>query len=415
MSNTFDFVGKIFPCKETDNFKPYEKRTFDSGWTKTTLKFNAVCGTNRHMIESSVFTPKDLEDVNIYTIARFEGEEKAHKEIVNYADRLDPEIVAAVSGFKKFIVDTELPNRRRELREALAMFEDGTITDEIMTKLGVTNTDECKTAYDKSCKKRHEFIWEGDFVEYLHKFIANDKIKDMKWHITGEYALEYNQQNDQWYRKFKPQKVYRAEDDAPARSQGSFVVTFGRNAIDDNDYEDTKKLHISGYITQYLGKPFNKNCFAPMTFTVDANGGDVAQKRADYFRNAFTFPSECDGDYREYGVTCDIVDGAQVVEFTEDMLTDAERENIALGFDTFETIKHEHNKEIYGDKITDIVIVKPYGDYKKNGALDTVLSDGDVGKPKSDLDAPVEEEVEEKPKSQSVKVFDDVDDDDDEI
>jgi len=408
MSNTFEFVGKIYPCKETNNFKPYEQKTFDSGWTKKSLKFNAVCGTNRHLIETSVLVPKKLEEMNIYTIAQYEGEEKAHKEVISYSERLDPEKVAAVSAFKKYVIDTELPNRRAQLKEAISKFEDDSIDEETMTKLGVTDLESCKEAYEKSCKKRHEFIWEGDFLDYLKKLLSNDKIKDMKWLIKGEYALEYSSQNDQWYRKFKAQRIYRAADDAEAKSQASFIVSFDKNAIDDSDYEETKKLRITGYISQYLGKPYNKNCYAPMFFTVDGSKDEMAEKRAKFFKEKFTFPSESVAEVREYGIVCDILDGAQAVEFTEDMLSDDEREAIELGFETFESIKRDHSKAIYGDKVTDIVIVKPYGDYKASGAVETVLTTADLSKPHSELDDEVED-VDE-----VADIFD-VDDDDDEI
>ena len=52
--NTFEFVGKLVPCKETDNFKPFETKKFPNGdWGMKSLKFNAVCGTNRHTLEIS--------------------------------------------------------------------------------------------------------------------------------------------------------------------------------------------------------------------------------------------------------------------------------------------------------------------------------------------------------------------------
>lgn len=406
MANRIDFVGKIRACKETDNFKPYDKRTFDSGWSKTTLKFNVVCGSNRHFMESSVLTPKDLEDVNIYTVAQYEGEEKAHKETVNYADRFDPEIVAAVSPFKKYVVDTEIPNRRKELKSALTAFEDGSITDETMQKLGITSLEQCKDAFEKSCKKRHEFIWEGDFLDYLVKFVNNEKIKDMNWHIMGEYALEYNNQSDVWYRKFKPQKIYRADDNAEAKSQAEFTVTFGRDAIDDNDFEETGKIHINGFITQYLGQPYKKNCFAPMQFTLDGSKDDSAKKKAVGFKRKFVFPDESDADFREIGIVCDILDGAQVVEFTEDMLTDEEREDIEYGLSSFEEIKAAHNKEVYGDKVTDIVITSLARNFVGKGATDTAFTTEDVGKPRCELD-------EDKAETEEVeKVFPEVDDDD---
>ena len=49
--NTFSFIANIALGKETDKFKPYEEKKFNSGWINRTLKFNAVAGTNRIMCE----------------------------------------------------------------------------------------------------------------------------------------------------------------------------------------------------------------------------------------------------------------------------------------------------------------------------------------------------------------------------
>ena len=403
MANTFDFVGKIIPCKETDKFKPYDKHTFDSGWMKTTLKFNVACDTNRHLIEIGVFTPSDINTATIYTTAQGEigddGKRGQYKNMeVAYADRNKADILDKVAPFKKFVVDTELPKRRKSLETALDRFADGSITDEQIRELGVNTLEECQAEFEKSNKRKHEFIWEYDFIEYLNKLINNPAIKDYKWHITGSYELEYNEQNDQWYRKFKPQRVYRAFDTDEYKSQGEFTVVFGRDAVDDSDYEETKKIHINGFIGQYLGKPYKKVCYAPLTFTVN---GTVNEKIAQGFKKKFTFPDESECDYREIGVVCNILDGAQVVELTEDMLTDEQKENIEFGLTTLEDIKKELGKPVYGDKVTDIVITSLARGYS-NGAKDTVYTSEDFGKPKADFADTTNTE----------DVFEDVDDDD---
>jgi hypothetical protein len=409
MANTFDFVGKIMPCKETENFKPYEKHPFNSGWVKTTLRFNIICDSNRHLLDIGVFTPSDIENATIYTTkqgkVKEDGTRGNYENIqVSYEDRNKPEIIESVAAFKKFVVDTELPKRRKALETALENFTDGTITDEQINELGINTFEECQAEFEKSKKRRHEFIWEYDFIEYLNKLVNNASIKDYKWHIMGSYELEYSEQNDQWYRKFKPQRIYRALDTDTAKSQGDFVIVFGKDAVDDSDYAETKKLHINGFIGQYLGKPYKKTCYAPLTFTVDGNGDEKAEKMAQGFKKKFTFPDECECDYREIGVVCNILDGAQQVELTEDMLTDEQKENIEFGLTTLEEIKKELGKPVFGDKVTDIVITGLARGYS-NGAKDTVYTAEDMGKPMADF---VEIESTE-------KVFDDVDDDDDDI
>ena len=101
MANRFSFVGKIVPCKESDSFKPYSVTKFDSGWAKTAIRFNIVCGTNRHLLESSCLTPENIKDSTIYTYAKgaenSDGSKEEGKNIqVTYADRKNPDIVAQV-------------------------------------------------------------------------------------------------------------------------------------------------------------------------------------------------------------------------------------------------------------------------------------------------------------------------------
>ena len=393
MQNTFDFVGKISPCKETENFKPFETRKFDSGWQKETLKFNVSCGSNRHLLEIGVLLAPVLENTTIYTTTRggqnSDGSKVKGENIqVKFADRAKPDIVESVANFKKFIIDTELPGRRQNLEHAIDKFKSGEITDEQMAQLGVKTLAECEEALEKSNKKRHEYIFEYDFIEFLNKLIAKPEIKDWNWHVTGNYTLEYNSKDDKWYRKFNPQRIYRAADDAEVKSQGTFGVVFGKEAIDDTDFDETGKIHINGFIGQYLGNPYKKICYSPMMFTIDGNGDDKAKKKALGFKKIFTFPDECEREYREIGITCDILDGAQVVELSEDMLTDEQKENIEFGLITLDDIKRELGKPVYGDKVQDIVIVGLARGYS-GGAKDTEYTEADLGKPVSATDTVV--------------------------
>lgn len=393
MQNTFDFVGKISPCKETENFKPFETRKFDSGWQKETLKFNVSCGSNRHLLEIGVLLAPVLENTTIYTTTKggqnSDGSKVKGENIqVKFADRTKPDIVESVANFKKFVIDTEFPGRRQNLEHAIDKFKSGEITDEQMEQLGVKTLAECEEALEKSNKKRHEYIFEYDFIEFLNKLIAKPEIKDWNWHVTGNYTLEYNSKDDKWYRKFNPQRIYRAADDAEIKSQGTFGVVFGKEAIDDTDFDETGKIHINGFIGQYLGNPYKKVCYSPMMFTIDGNGDDKAKKKALGFKKIFTFPDECEREYREIGITCDILDGAQVVELSEDMLTDEQKENIEFGLITLDDIKRELGKPVYGDKVQDIVVVGLARGYS-GGAKDTEYTEADLGKPVSATDTVV--------------------------
>lgn len=412
MANKFNFIGSIIPCKVTDSFKPYDVQKFESGWAKTSLKFNVVCGTNRHLLESSCLTPANIKDATIYTYARgaenSDGTKEEGRNIqVAYADRNKPEIVAQVPYYKKFIVDTEVPNRRNELKNAIDAFKDGSITDETMTKLGVKTIEECEEAFKKSEKKRHEFIWEYDFVEFLNKLVNNETIKTMKFRVKGDYVLDYSNKDNRWYRHLKPTSIYRCDNDEEVESSAEFSIVFDKNAIDDSDFEETGKIHLNAYVPQYLGKPYKGIRYAPMTFNIVANKDDAKSvSMAKKMAKRFMFSDDYEGEYREHGIKVDMIDGAPIVELTMDDLTEEQRENIEMGWMTLDDIKRELSKPVYGEKVQDIVVTGFYTGFS-TGSKETALTADDVTVVRSELDAPVKAETEvELP-------FDEEDDDDD--
>lgn len=385
MNNTFEFVGKIVPCKETEKFKPYSNTVFDSGWAKKQIKFNMVCGNNRHFLEaSSLYNSKNTNNMTIYTFSKGATSDsgdkiKGEKMEVKFSDRFDPDIISKVAEFKRFVIDTEIPKRRYNLEKAIDKFKNGSITDEQMESLGVHSIEECEKALAVSSKKRHEFISEYDFVDFLNEFINSEKIKDMVFRAVGDYTLEYNEKNDTWYRKFTVTRIYRAADDEEAKSAATFGIIFGRDAVDDENFDESKKMHINGFLSTYLST-YKKTCFCPTSFTIDGNGDEKAEKKAMGFKKKFTFPDSCDCDYREVGVVCNILDGAQKVEITEDMLTDEQRENLDYGLITLDDIRKELGKDVYGDRVTDIVIDSLARGYS-GGAKDTAYTSDDFSKP----------------------------------
>ena len=386
ISNTFEFVGKITPCKETESFHPYENIRFpDSDWGKKSIKFNVKCGNNRHLVEvSQLVNAKNPDSMTIYTFTKGNtssdgAKTKGEKLEISFKDRFKQEIIDKVAEYKKFIIDTELPSRRFHLEKAINKFKNGTITDEQMGLLGVHSIEECEQAFEDSKKKKHEFISAYDFIDYLNKFVNSDKIKNMNFKITGTYDVEYDRKNDKWYRHFNVQRIYRQNDDVDPISQATFGIVFGREAIRNDNFEETKKASIDCYIAQYLNN-FKKSFFCPLKLVIDGNGDEKAYKKAVGFVKKFEFPDTTDCDYREIGVVCTVLNGAQEVEITEDMLTDEQRENLEYGLITIEDIKAELGKAVFGDRVTDIVINKLSRNYSK-GAVDTAFTDKDFCKP----------------------------------
>lgn len=394
--NTIEFVGKFAPFKESDKFKPFEEKLFEkSGWINRSFKFSMVCGTNRHMMSIKAGKWDDDTESKLYLWSKPVYDESG-KEIkksesfeIPWADRFKAEKIALTADYMKYVVDLELPGRRYKLEQAVEKFKNGTITDEIMDGLGVHTLEEAETELAKSKKKRKDFLSAWDFAEYMQKVVNDEKLKDKMFRVRGEYQIEYAEKTQQFYRSFVPTRVYLADINAEPMSEGTFDFYFNKDAIDDNDWETTKKYHINGYLRFYSGTyKDNKGDFGcPISFTIDGNrsvktdkgmiDGTVFAKR---FVKKFAFP-ETDNEFRQIGLKVDILDGAQKVEFDISMLDDEQREDLECGLITLDEIKKELGADVYGERVTDLVISGLSKGYTLKGAQDSAFTVDDFRPP----------------------------------
>ena len=138
----FEMIGKISLGKETEKFKPYSEHTYDSGWVKRKIMFNAICGDNRHLLTVDAGSFADGHG-DVYTFSKGSVDENGNKVKgeslkIPFKDRLTSPKLAEVAEFKKFIFDLEKPNRRYKLEKAAEKVKEGTsLTDEELKELGI--------------------------------------------------------------------------------------------------------------------------------------------------------------------------------------------------------------------------------------------------------------------------------------
>ena len=372
MANLISFVGKIRKIKDG-----YTEQEFSGGLVKRRLRFQALCGNSVQWLEVSALVWKDEKKNKVYTLKSVDGG-KDEKMTVEWADRLNPDVIASVPGYKRFVVDTDHFAHRKEL-------EENGLDEEL----------------EKSKKKRKEFIHESDFIDYLIKVLDNDKSKDMIFRINGEAEYSYGSNKDMYYRAFIPQKVFRVPDDTEQNCAGSMKLYFAEGAVDDTMSDETGDYIINAFV-DYYDQNAKMNAFAPISVKIATN-----HKMANGFKKRFSKAE--DEEVKELGVTVDFINGAQQVDITEDMLTDEQRESIEDGMITFEELKAELGGTAYGDRVTEIRLTGLMKGYGTSGVQDTVYSIDDLRK-KPIKDAP-KVEVEE---DNSVP-FDMDDDDDDDI
>lgn len=369
--NTFEFIGTIVPCKATEKFQPFETKTFDSGWSNKTIKFSVACGTNRHMVQASALFPKKIENSTINTFSKGYTDDsgnkvKGKKMEVDWSDRFNKNTLEMVADFKKCVIDTIKESHRWALKNIL----DGSANDSDYELLGIASEEEANELNEKWSKNKKEFISEYDFVDAIQKLLASDEIKNWKFKVRGTHEFQYSSKTGKWYNNYVVHKITRVEDDAKPVSKANYNLYFNKESVNAESFDETKKITVNGWVQQYVtDKAYKKNCFAPFPVSLV---GDNAKKIAN---KIFSF-ADSEAEYREIGVICDVLNGSQKIEFTEDMLTDEQREDIELGWITIEDIKRDMNKDLYGEKITDVRIVKPMRGYT-SGAIDTAYTEKD--------------------------------------
>lgn len=368
MANNISFVGKIRKIKDG-----YSEQEFSGGFIKRRLRFQALCGNSVQWLEVVALVWKDSSKNKIYTLKTVEGA-KDEKMTVEWGKRLDPDVIASVPGYKRFVVDTDTFAHRQELEEA-------GLDEEL----------------EKSKKKRKEFICESDFIDYLIKVLDNEKSKDMIFRINGSAEYSYGSTKDMYYRNFVPQKIFRVPDDTEQCSTGSMKLYFAEDAFDDSCADETGDYIINAFV-DYYDQGVKKNAFAPISVKIATD-----HKMANGFKKRFSKAE--DDEIKELGVTVDFINGAKTVDITEDMLSDEQREAIEDGMITFEELKAELGGTAYGDRVTEVRLTGLMKGYA-SGVQDTMYSIEDLRK------RPVKDE----PKEEDVDIFgdsDDVDDDDD--
>ena len=388
----FEMVGKISLGKETDKFKPYSEHKYDSGWVKRRIMFNAICGDNRHLLTVDAGSFADGHG-DVFTFSKGSVDDSGNKVKgeslkIPFKDRLTSPKLAEVAEFKKFVFDLEKPNRRYKLEKAAEKVKEGTnLTDEELTELGLNSEAEVNEALEKSNKKRHEFISEWDFAEFIKKVIDSGKYADKKFFIKGNAEYSYSDNKQQVYESYIPQRIYLAADDAEEYSTATVKIIYNKDSLDDMSVEEKGKYYVNGYMFEY-DRNRKANIPVPVTVTIPVSPEDAdekAKKKVDAIKRKFTVD---DDTYKEFGVEVNMLNGAQKVEITDDMLTDEQKEDLDCGLITLDDIRADLGGSVYGDRVQEYQFKKIARGYSR-GRVDTVYTDDDM------TIKPIEEELPE--------------------
>lgn len=348
--NQFTFVGKIQAIKDSESFHPVEKKTFDSGWSMTTVRFNCISGTNRVMCVAQGGCWTDDKKNVVKTIAKTVTNEdgsvtKGEKIDIPWAKRFDAKEIDKVAGYRKFVVDLGDAQMRYTLQDAVKAFENDEITDELIAKTSCNTLEEAKTALEKSIARKHVFLSEWDFAQFMTKVVASDKIKNTLFRISGYQEVQYNAEKDRFYVNYRVNRVDIAKEGLDEATDLSVDFYFGKNCVDDDDFDETGKGFINGYTT-YWDSMMKKNGFMPMTFVVrDKAKLRVMKKRLSVDNN---------DEIKNVGLVGEVIQGASMSAITYDDLSDEDKEDVDCGLVSIEELAAAMGGQKAGERITEI-------------------------------------------------------------
>ena len=318
--NTFKVVGKLKAIKDGRTSKDYQ-----SGWMIDRLRFMVLSGNNTQFVEVSggKWSPSSGKENTILTYTKASGDQKGQKLTVTWEERNQPDVLAKVAHFKKFVVDLEPGGEahRKELEKA------GDVA-----------------ALEASKARKKEFLHESDFIEQIDKILASDKAKDWVFSVSGEIEYSYSTAQDgtgKFYRNFKPTYIVRVDENASQDSVGTVDLYYTAGAVEETE----TKLCINGYV-KYYNNTAKKDLFAP--FGVSIPNDDT---RAAGFKKLFSNVEE--GTVKHIGLTLNLLNGAEKEEITGDELSEEQQEMIDLGIMTKEEIIASLGGVKYGNRITE--------------------------------------------------------------
>lgn len=400
----FEMTGKLSISKDTEKFHPYTEKTYPSGWVRKQLLFNVTCGDNRHMLTVTAGAFADGHG-DIYSFTKGGVDENGNKVKgesiqIPFKERLTSPKLAEIAEFKKFIIDLEQPGRRYKLQNMADKLHEGKeLTDEELKEVGLESKDDVTTALEKSNKKRHEFISEMDYIDFIKKVIDSEKYKDKLFFIRGNGEYQYSDNQQKVYESYIPTRIYLAADDAEPSSTATINIIFNSESLDEMSVEEKGKYYVNGHMMEY-DQNRKANIPVPVTIVIPIPEDDEkGKKKAEAFKHKFMVD---DDTYKEYGAIVNMLNGAQKTEITEDMLTDEQRKDLDLGIITMDDIRAEIGGNVYGDRIREYQLVKPARGFTK-GRQDTVWTDEDM------IIKPIEEAI---PDSEDLFEDEAVDDDD---
>ena len=287
---TFNLIGRAKVTDKTFNLD----NSYDSGWTDNQMYLGVDCGNGNIVyaeMRSGFFPDKD-NVIRAYDKNEKDESGKSKSVEIAWEDRFDESLLDSIA-------------------------------DSSFLTVGVEKDVKGKTVYKK-------FLTAYDAVEYLNDYLEDGVVVNVKGNIGySEYEGNVSVKKD--ITSIVLSKVENEED---------FKATFSQTILVDSKSigkknEEKGTMELEAYVIDYVGSPkidgekveIKKNVVFPRTFEVEINENpEITAKMLQRF-----FKPKKKNTLNEITVTGNLVEGAAIVNITEDDIPDDIKELIAMG------------------------------------------------------------------------------------
>lgn len=314
----FNFTGElIIPKKNPDDFvKVWEDTSNNTEFAKARFGIKES-STNSCFVECFGTT---------YDLIKTTDKDK-NKIEVSWNERLNKDVIKKVADYRKYVVDL------------------GELTD-----------------------GKQEFLTQYDFINCLKEYLPK---YEGKVFCSGRFKKE--PYKGEVYDKYE---VDRVEATTAEKNELKIAIDlfYNRDCVDLSEYDDKKRITVVGYMPQYMGKDEGEKFF-PQKVVLDVSKFNDSEQHQKYVKMMIDKVNINDKEVMHIPWDCKLIRGAETIAFTEDDLTNAQKEQIACGVATLETFA----RTTLGENVYEIRFIRQrlMGDFS-NGAIDSGFTLNDI-------------------------------------
>lgn len=294
----FTLIGKAKVTDKTFNLD----NSYDSGWTDNQMYLGVDCG-NGNMVYGEMrggFFPDDDNILRGFSKDDKDGDGKSVQVEVAWEDRFNDDLL-------------------------------DTIADTSFITVGVEKDVKGKTVYKR-------FLSAYDAVEYLNEHLEDGMIVNVK----GNIGYSEYEDNVTVKKEITSIVLSKVEDEADFKATFTQTILLDFDSIGKKDPEKNT-IALNAYVVDYVGKPkidgkkveIKKNVTYPKTFEVAINDNpEITAKMLQKF-----FKVKKKGTINVLTVMGNLIEGAAIVNITEDDIPDDIKELIEMGLYSEEEAK----------------------------------------------------------------------------